>query len=1158
MSATTPRRTAGIRAGAVTLEDRYTLPDGEVFLSGVQALVRMLLDQRRADAAGGLRTAILASGYQGSPLGGFDRELARLGTLAAEHDLVLRPGVNEELGATAVWGSQLAGSLPDPRYDGVIGVWYGKAPGVDRSADALRHGNYVGSNPCGGAIALCGDDPECKSSTLPSASEPILAALRMPVLFPGSVQEALDFGRHAIGCARASGLWTALKVNTVVADGTATAVVGADRVRPVIPSAEWEGKPYVHRPSGHLLAPVSLEMERTLHGVRTELARRYASVNALNRIIPAGGAARLGVIACGPAYYQLQDALREMGVADPPRILKLGMIYPLDREIVREFASGLEEILVIEEKGPFIEPMIKDALYGSAEQPVVTGERGPVGEPLVPCTGVLSTDVIARALGARLLAREDLPHVRARLDQLDAINRRSAFEVGQTRIPHFCSGCPHSVSTRVEDDVIVGAGIGCHTMVMLNGVGRGQVTGTTQMGGEGAQFIGAAPFIGPRHFVQNLGDGTFHHSGSLAIRAAVAADLNVTYKLLYNSTVAMTGGQMPVGQMSVAAICQSLAAEGVKRIVITTEDSSRYREVTLPRIAEVRDRSRLAATQRELAEVPGVTVLIHDQACAMELRRERKRGLAPAPPYRMMINERVCEGCGDCGAKSGCLSLEPVDTEFGRKTRIEQTSCNQDTSCLEGDCPSFMRVVGPPQAAGNGAKRAARTMGIDLPDPVACIPTADVRIRLVGIGGTGVVTISQVLGMAALLDGRHASGLDMTGLSQKAGPVVSDIRLATNPMQGAPNVAGGSADVLLGFDILGTTKPTNLAVADPARTVAVVSRSLSPTVQMVIDVDATQADLETAISAINDVTRASENVFVDANEMARQLLGSVLPANVIVLGAAWQRGAIPLSLEAIRRAFTLNAVAAEMNLAAFEWGRAAVAAPETVAAALRGSSPPSELAQRERALVDRAFPEEGELRRRIQIRVADLVGWGGYRAAERYVRAVAAIRELEDERLPGSTAASEAYATGMHKLMAYKDEYEVARLHLDGIADLPEGSKVTFMLHPPILRAMGMDRKLALGSWFIPAFKLLRGARRLRGTPLDVFGYAAVRRLERQLPDEYTAIVKRGLGAATEASAATVLALTELPDGVRGYEEVKLRNVERFRADARALLAELA
>ena len=355
MSATTPRRTAGIRAGAVTLEDRYTLPDGEVFLSGVQALVRMLLDQRRADAAGGLRTAILASGYQGSPLGGFDRELARLGTLAAEHDLVLRPGVNEELGATAVWGSQLAGSLPDPRYDGVIGVWYGKAPGVDRSADALRHGNYVGSDPGGGAIALCGDDPECKSSTLPSASEPILAALRMPVLFPGSVQEALDFGRHAIGCARASGLWTALKVNTVVADGTATAVVGADRVRPVIRSAEWEGKPYVHRPSGHLLAPVSLEMERTLHGVRTELARRYASVNALNRIIPAGGAARLGVIACGPAYYQLQDALRELGVADPPRILKLGMLFPLDREIVREFASGLDEILVIEEKGPFLE-----------------------------------------------------------------------------------------------------------------------------------------------------------------------------------------------------------------------------------------------------------------------------------------------------------------------------------------------------------------------------------------------------------------------------------------------------------------------------------------------------------------------------------------------------------------------------------------------------------------------------------------------------------------------------------------------------------------------------------------------------------------------------------------------------------------------------------
>ncbi|HEX7290911.1 MAG TPA: indolepyruvate ferredoxin oxidoreductase family protein, partial [Conexibacter sp.] len=684
-----------------SLGDRYTLDEGRAFMTGIQALVRVVLDQHRADARGGLRTATLLSGYPGSPLAGFDKEAARLGPLAAEHDIVLRPAVNEELGATAAWGSQLAGTLPRPRFDGVVGVWYGKAPGVDRAADAIRHGNFVGADPRGGVLALCGDDPGCKSSTLPSASEQLLAALRVPVFAPGSVQEALDLGRHAIACSRASGLWSALKIVTNVADAVGTVEVGLDRVRPQTPLLEWNGAPYVHRPSAHLLAPPSLEMERTLVEVRLELAKRYARLNALNRVVHDAPGARLGIVAAGATAHDVRRALADLGLGDraPVRLLQLGLLWPLDDEAVRAFARGLDELLVIEEKGPFLERLVKDALYGGPDQPRVLGQCDECGAPLVPGHGALDADAIARVVGGRLLARaverangsangrlanghdaEALACARERLDQLDAVATRPAPELGAARTPFFCSGCPHNSSLAADDDAIVGAGIGCHTMVLLAPHGHGDVRGITQMGGEGAQWIGAAPFADVPHFAQNLGDGTFHHSGSLAIRAAVAAGLNVTYKLLFNGTVAMTGGQDVPGGMDVPALARSLLAEGVRRIVVTSEDPGRYDGVALPDGVELRDRSTLLRTQRELAQVPGVTVLIHDQACAAELRRARKRGTAPEPPQRVLINERVCEGCGDCGETSGCLSVEPVETEYGRKTRINQSSCNKDYS----------------------------------------------------------------------------------------------------------------------------------------------------------------------------------------------------------------------------------------------------------------------------------------------------------------------------------------------------------------------------------------------------------------------------------------------------------------------------------------------
>ena len=1113
--------------------------------------MRVLLDQHRADSAAGLRTATFISGYQGSPLSGFDLEVGRLRDLATEHHIVHQPGLNEELGATSAWGTQIAGQLPGPRYDGVLGVWYGKSPGVDRAADAIRHGNFVGASPTGGVLALVADDPECKSSTLPSASERLLASLGIPVLYPGSVQEAVDLGRHAIACSRASGLWAALKVVTSVADATSTADVGPGRVVPVMPTLDWQGRPYVHRPNAHLLAPQSLEMERTLTGVRTALARRYAQLNGLNPITEDPPGASMGIVAAGTTYYDLVQALDDLGLraAVPLRVLKIGMLYPLDEEAVREFADGLKEILVLEEKGPFLEGLVKEALYGGSHAPRVVGERGVRGEPLGSVAGSLDADAVARILHGWLAGRVELPSFFERIGVLDEIAAR-VIPPAETRTPFYCSGCPHNLSTVVPDGAIVGAGIGCHTMVMINPRGRGKITGITQMGGEGAQWIGVAPFVEHDHFIQNLGDGTFYHSGSLAVRAAVAAGLNVTYKLLFNDAVAMTGGQHVVGEQGVPSLTRLLEAEGVSRIVVTTEDPSRYKGVELASIATVRDRSELSRSQEELFALPGVTVLIHDQGCAAEKRRLRKRGKIPDPPQRVLINERICEGCGDCAEKSGCLSVEPVETEFGPKRRIHQSSCNKDFSCLQGDCPSFMTVVGgdararPGAAAGRGA--SGGPPAVELPEPVRCVPDDDFRVRMVGIGGTGVVTVSQVLGVAAMLEGRSAAGVDQTGLAQKGGPVVSELHISESADAGASRPHSGGLDLLLGLDPLGAATAKNLAFAHPRRTVAVVCSSIAPTGRMVVDPSGVSPELNALRATIDDATRAADNVYLDARALAMTVFGDHMPANVIVLGAAWQRGAVPLALAAIEEAVRLNGAAVDMNLAAFAWGRACVAAPELVAEVVSSS-----------AAAGAAGPGDG-LRHVLEIRVPDLVAYQSRRYAERYADAVARVAARERERLGESTVVTEAVARNLYKLMAYKDEYEVARLYLDSLSELDPGAKVAIHLHPPVLRAMGMKRKLKLGRRFVPVLGLLRRGRRLRGTPADVFGWAAVRRVERALPAEYLALVDAALERLDAGTLELAVEICELPDIVRGYESIKLANVERFRARGAELSERLA
>jgi indolepyruvate ferredoxin oxidoreductase len=1166
-SAGAGRRNGGAPLREVSLDDRYLLEHGRALMTGVQALVRLALDQHRADRRRGLRTGTMVSGYQGSPLGGLDQELARNEALCRDHHVFHVPGLNEELGATSAWGSQLAQRLPGARYDGVLAMWYGKAPGLDRAADALRHGNYVGVSRTGGALAVVGDDPGCKSSTLPSASETALASFGMPVFFPGSVQEVLDLGLHAFACSRASGLWCGLKVVTGVADSLATAELWPDRVAPRLPALG-----YVHSPDATLLAPASLEMERTLFGPRTELALAYARENAVNRIEGAGEA-WLGLVAAGKPYHDLRQALSDLGLGEREleragiRILRLGMIWPLEPQLVRRFADGLDELLVVEEKRPFVEAQLKELLYGAAEAPRIVGKRDERGERLLPLELDLDADTVARAVASRLAARGvHLESVEARLRTLSQTERRPAPLPMAARSPFFCSGCPHNTSLKSPEGTLVGAGIGCHTMALLNPEGKGQLTGITQMGGEGAQWIGMAPFTEDRHFVQNLGDGTFHHSGSLAVRAAVAAGVNVTFKLLYNEAVAMTGGQKVEGGLPVPELTRLLEVEGVRRIVVTAEDLSRYRGARLSPIAELRPREELLDAQQELSRIEGVTVLIHDQQCAAERRRLRKRGKAPEPAERVWINERVCEGCGDCGKKSSCLSVVPVETEFGRKTQIHQASCNKDYSCLEGDCPSFLTVV-----PGKRAKRAPAPPPVELPEPAPppeppSPANGEVVIRMMGIGGTGVVTVNQIVGMAALIDGAHVTGLDQTGLSQKGGPVTSDLRISREPSEGSNRASAAGADVYLGFDLLGAANPKNLAVCDPKRTVAVVSTSAVATGKMVVDPAQRFPARAPQLELIDAVTRSELNIALDAQELSERLFADHMPANTIVLGAAWQRGLVPLSLAALERAIELNGVAVEKNRAAFAWGRAAVAAPDAVQAATsqRGEPDPEpEPSERERELIDRVTREEGELRRLLALRVPELAAYQDAAYAERYADKIARVKAAEEERSPGRSELTEAVARNLFKLMAYKDEYEVARLHLDAVErarlqrELGDGGKVWFNLQPPLLRALGLKRKLKLGPWFSPAFRLLYRLRRLRATRLDPFGWTRVRRLERELIDDYEELVLEGLRRLSPENHELVLELCELPEVIRGYEEIKLANAALFRERAEQLLRRL-
>ncbi|MBB6554156.1 indolepyruvate ferredoxin oxidoreductase family protein [Nonomuraea rubra] len=1105
----------------VSLDDKYTALDGRVLISGIQALVRLTLEQRRLDQARGLDTRAYVSGYQGSPLAGVDLEMGRAKRFLDEAGVVFQAGLNEELAATAVAGTQLLEQVPGRRHDGVIGFWYGKNPGLDRAADAIRHANTAGTAPLGGAVAWIGDDPGCKSSTLPSSSEPMCQSLSMPLLAPGSVAEIIEFGLHAVAMSRASGLWVGLKIVADIADASATVDLGPLRAGVPVPAGGSRG------PSPILLGPAALDAEHDMLTRRLDLAREYARAHGLNRVTAGARNTTLGVLASGATYAVVERALEDLGLDAEEaglRLIRLGMPFPVAPAELAEMTAGLDRVLVVEDKVPFLEGQLKQALYGGEHTPAV------VGRELLTARGTLGADDVAKAI-ATCLGLEP-PRKAAR--------RRGLLPVVAARTPYFCSGCPHNTSTRTADDTLVGVGIGCHAMIALDGHGRGTQVGITQMGGEGAQWIGLSPFTEDRHFVQNLGDGTFHHSGSLAIRAAVAAGVSMTYKLLYNDAVAMTGGQRAEGRLDVPALTHELAVEGVRRIVVTTPEPATYRGVRLSPITSVRHRDDLAEVERELAALGGVTVLIHDDRCAAEERRLRKRGKVPAATRKVVINERVCEGCGDCGDVSTCLSVQPVETEYGRKTRIHQASCNSDESCLKGDCPSFLLVE-----PGTTAPRTA-PLPVRPPEPVPCHGD-EVLVRMPGIGGTGVVTVSQILQMAAHLDGLHAAGLEQTGLAQKGGPVVSDVRIGKRAPSGSVRASRGSADVLIGFDVLGAAADTTLDVASPERTVAVLNTSVVPTAAMVtgrVPVPGHAA----AVSRVETATR--EQICVDAHALSEALFGDHMPANLLLLGAAYQHGCLPVSAASIERAVTLNRASVEQNLAAFHWGRAAVSHPEAVRRALLG---------------DAEEESQASLDDVIATRVADLTGYQNATYARTYADDVHHVRALATERAgeEAGTAIALAYARGLHKLMAYKDEYEVARLHLDPAEqarrerEFGADAVVSVLLHPPVLRAMGMKRKIKVRRSAGVLFRGLRAARVLRGTAFDVFGRAGVRRVERELIPEYRDLVRTALDRLTPGTAAAVEELAGLPDLIRGYEDIKLARVTEFRERARKALENL-
>jgi indolepyruvate ferredoxin oxidoreductase len=1153
---------------AYALTDRYEATSGTVVLTGLQAITRVLLDRQRIDAAKGLRTGGVASGYPGSPIGGLDLAMHRAKAILRAHSIRHVPGVNEELAAAIISGTQqphVGGLRAD--IEGVFGMWYGKSPGADRCGDVFKHANFLGAHPLGGMLAVVGDDPAAKSSSLPSHSETIFLDAHMPVLVPGSTQELLDYGITAFELSRYCGCWVGMTVLTSVADSVSSVDLDPRRLRLAHPDVVIDGVAWQHQQKLELTATVLIDRERDLLEGRHLAAQAFAAANGLNRIEGASGSAWIGIAAAGKTYLDLRQALSTLGFDDERlrrdgvRLLKLGMTFPLEVAITRAFASGLERILVIEEKRAFIETAMRNVLYGGPDQPLVLGKFDEAGQRLVPVHGELTADKLVPLLVHQLAPRLDVAEPTA------PSSRRVPIELQMvSRAAAYCSGCPHNRSTIVPEGAVVGAGVGCHGMSYFDPrLVSNPKLAVVPMGSEGVPWIGLADFSPTEHIFQQLGDGTFTHSGQLAVRACIAAGINITFKILHNGYVAMTGGQDIAGGMTVESMTRMLEAEGVKRIIVCADDPTRFKGTTgLAPGVDVWHRDRVLEAQEVLQRESGVTVMIFDQVCAAEARRLRKSGELELPPRQVVINELVCEGCGDCSTQSNCLSVQPVQTELGRKTQIHQSSCNRDYSCLNGDCPSFVSLVprknAKPRAEATKKATSAGDVPAAPPEPTdkAMLGDTPFGIYMIGIGGTGVVTVNQLLATAALLDGRHSVGVDQTGMSQKAGQVSSHLQISASPIDDrTAAVANGEADTYLVFDILSGAADQHLVRAGGSRTTAIVSTSAVPTASIVTSTTTSFPEVARLVDRIDSVTNEQRNRYLDALALAESLLGDQLLANVLLLGVAYQAGVLPLTAQSIERAIELNGVAVDKNITAFRSGRAYVISPTEVQRKVetRLGETTFQASRRARSVAAKlvaATTLPDDVRAICEPRAADLVDYQDRALAARYVAYIEQVSEAE-RAATGTTDLARAVARGFYKLLAYKDEYEVARLHLkvdiaarasDQLGVLVD---VTYHLHPPMLRALGMKKKLEVGSWIRPAFRVLRAMRRVRGTALDVFGYAKLRRIERALPGEYAAAVDSSLARLTVATKDDALVVANAADLVRGYEHIKLANIERFR-----------
>jgi indolepyruvate ferredoxin oxidoreductase len=1139
----------------VSLDDKYRLEAGRIFITGTQALVRLPLMQHLRDKAAGYNTAGYISGYRGSPLGGYDQQLWAAKSLLDEHHVKFQPGVNEDLAATAIWGTQQTHFHGENKYDGVFAIWYGKGPGVDRTGDAFRHGNLAGTYHRGGVLVLMGDDHTCESSTTAHQSEFAMVDAMIPVLNPAGIQELLDYGIYGWALSRYSGCWVGLKCMKDTIDASGSIDVSPERVQIRIPTD------YTPPPGGlNIRWPdVPLDQEARLHNHKMDAVRAFCRANELDRVVVDSPDATLGIATCGKSYMDVRQALQYLGIDDAEakrlglRIYKVGMTWPLEPEGALRFAQGLSKVIVVEEKRGLIEPQLKDVCYGREGMPQVVGKRDEQGRQLFQSNAALDPNHIAVAIGRRILERVSDAELAARVAEQEKLTTRVVEKPAMDRTPYFCSGCPHNSGTRVVEGSRALAGIGCHFMAQWM---NRNTAGYTQMGGEGASWMGEAPFVRTKHVFQNIGDGTYFHSGLLALRAVVASGVNVTYRILYNDAVAMTGGQHVDGNLTVPQIAAQVIAEGAKKVAVVTDEPEKYgNDAGFPGEVKIHHRDDYDAVQREMREIEGCTVIIYDQTCAAEKRRRRKRKLYPDPAKRVLINDLVCEGCGDCGVKSNCVSVLPLNTEFGRKRTIDQSACNKDFSCVKGFCPSFVTVHGGTLRKGQSAAAGEQTGALfpAVPEPELPALEKPYGVLVTGVGGTGVVTIGAIVGMAAHLEGKGFAALDMAGLAQKGGAVWSHLQIARAPEDiKTVRIGAGGAKLVLGCDMVVSASQKTMDATRPGVTHMVVNTHQQMTGEFTrsADFQFPAGSLQRTIANGVGDTQAQ---FVDATRMATALLGDSIATNMFVLGYAYQRGLVPVSADAITRAIELNGAAVKMNQAAFLWGRRAAVDANAVERLIAPKAAPAVSARLSQSLDEV-----------IERRVEFLTGYQNAAYAARYRALVQRVREAEGSRAKGLSGLTEAVARAYFKVLAYKDEYEVARLYTQSgfeqrVAAQFEGEyKLHFHLAPPLLArrdpVTGELQKREYGPWVFSAFKLLAALRGLRGGALDIFGYTAERRAERQLITDYEQTVEQIIAGLTPENHALAVQLAAFAEDVRGYGHVKERNLEAAMAKRAKLL----